>query len=66
MDLQNFIMIEREELIKQKLDAIAKYEHELIRTNPMSEKAIELRACINMFKWLEDMDIHNRDYKIKN
>lgn len=66
MDLQNFIMIEREEVTKRKIDIISKYQQELERTNPMSERAIELRACLNMFEWLEEVDIHNREYKIKN
>lgn len=66
METPKFVMVEQEELDVARIEIEAEYQKEVTEKNPMSERAIHLRACKQMLDWFESVDVYKRDYKIKN
>ena len=60
---KEFIVVERELLLKMESDSFAKLETN--KERPLSEASIEARSVINVVNYLKDNNIYNKDFKIK-
>ena len=60
---KEFIVLERELLLKMESEAFAKLE--INKERPLSEASIEARSVINIVNYLKDNNIYNKDFKIK-
>ena len=60
---KEFIVLERELLLKMESEAFAKLETN--KERPLSEASIEARSVISVINYLKDNNIYNKDFKIK-
>ena len=60
---KEFIVLERELLLKMESEAFAKLE--INKERPLSEASIEARSVISVINYLKDNNIYNKDFKIK-
>lgn len=66
MNEQLYITIEKRDLEEMQALLKQKLKEEVELKNKMTERAIELRASLDMIDWIKQQNIYTREYKIKN
>jgi len=66
MNETEYITIEAHELEEMQTLLRQKLKEEVELRSKMSERAIELRASLDMIDWFKQRNIYDREYKIKN
>lgn len=66
MDEKLYITIEKQDVDDLQANLQSQLKEQIERFNSMTERAIELRASLDMIDWIKQQNIYTREYKIKN